>query len=142
MTNDPSVAIAPDQIQAAVVLHPLPGLRVRYEVELEQIQVIHPQASQGTLDVPLQGSGILGAGLGEEEDFTPVTPSHCSADTFLAAAVAGGGVDPVDAAVQSEAHQPLRFLIGEALNGNAAEPYFGETHAGCTELDSLHDDGL
>ena len=99
--------------------------------------LLHLQAAEGQLDLLAKLLWIGRRGLGRD-DQTLATPLDGQANALLAAAIAVGGVDQVDARVQRGAHDGDGLRGGEALDRDAAETQRRDHQAGAAQPDLVH----
>ena len=97
-----------------------PLLRVDEVVELDEIDLIDPQALQRAADLVVGRLIRALARLGGEEEVVAV-PLHPRPEPQLRIAVAGGGVDVVDAALQNQLHGAIGIVLGDVAEGRRAE---------------------
>ena len=100
-------------------------------VELIEVDKIGAQLPQAGFQVLPQLSAGLGVGLGGDDHLVP-DAGEGEAHLLLAVGVGPGGVEVVDPAVHRFAQQAGRFLLGDALNGQASKAVFLDLDTGGT----------
>ena len=108
----------------------------RRVVELEQVDVVCPQAAEALLDVGLNGLFIRSAALGGDHHILPHVVEGLS-QLLLAVCVHIGGVKVVDAGVVGPADQLHRVRLGDPLDGQRAERRLGHQQARFSQSDLL-----
>ena len=106
-------------------------------MELEQVDVVRPQAAETLLNVGQNGLFVLSGALGGDH--------HVLADTLkglaqllLAVGVGVGGVEVVDAAVHRPADQLHGVGLGNALDGQSAKGGLGDVQFRAAQSDFFH----
>ena len=111
-------------------------------MELHDVDVVGLQALQAAIDAGFDGAAVPVApleavpgvaALGGEDELVP-SAGHCPADELFAVAVAGGGVEEVDAAVKGGVQDGGHSV--DALLGEFVIADFREAHAEAGDFES------
>jgi len=93
-------------------------------VHLDQVDVVHAQPLERTLQVVARLARRAAAGLGGEEEVLAV-PRHPRSDAQLGIAVARGGIDVVDAVPQQHLQRTVGLVLARARQRGGAEQHHG-----------------
>ena len=106
-------------------------------VELEQVDVIRPQAAEALLNVGLDRLFVSSAALGGNHHVLPHVVEGLS-QFFLAVSVHIRGVEIVDSRLTGPADQLHCIRLGNPLDGQGTERRLGHQQAGTAQSDFLH----
>lgn len=101
-------------------------------VELEEVYLVDLKAFEGGVDLVFGFLVGAEAGFGGEEEVLAVV-GHPGGEAEFGLAVAGGGVDVVDAVLEEEVEGLVGFFLGDAAEGGCAEDDAGAVVAGAAE---------
>ena len=110
---------------------------LRRIVELEEIDVVCPQAAEALLHVGQSRLPIRSGALGGDHHISPHVMESLS-QFFLTVGVHIGGVEIVDTALIGSANQFHSAGLGDALNRQCAKGRFGDVQLRAAQPDLFH----